>query len=324
MKANWVRCTHNGTGGTGTLTLAHVTGFPDPFQIWGGTQPTGFTTTVPVEYDINEFTDSTLTVLKQAETGWGRLSIGANIGASTIIRDTPDTSWVDGSPGTYVASGASAVNFGATAANLVIQIGATAATGPQFNPYFDTATGDGLGVMPASSVTGNAALAETLPTSGSTWFMPFRWSTPLLVKRASLVVKTADAGTSNGYFSIYEFGTNGRPGRLLIDLGLLGTSGQSYRTLGNVSTALATHGLKLMPGDYYAAVYSTYANAPAIGGAGSSNSNPLINPGKSGATAGVPLIGFSATGGATPSADPATLTGYASFAKMFLFMLNNA
>lgn len=323
MKANWLRFTHNGTGGSGTLTLAHVTGYPDPYQVWGGTQPPGFTTTVPVQYEILEFTDATLTTLLQAESGRGRLSIGANIGATTLIRDTPIASWVDGSPGVYTPQSASAITAGATAANVVIIVGQASEGTADFNPYFEASLGDAIGVSFGLSVSGQAP-----PASGDDWYVPFRVDVPLLVKRATIRVVAADAGTSNAYFRIYEFGTNGRPGRLLIDLGLLGTSGQSLKNIGAVSTALATNGLWLTPGDYWADLYTTYANSPTVGKSGTvaaaANQGPQNRAGISG---GSPFSSTLATGGSSTGPDPANLTGYALASGsnvIYGFALNNA
>lgn len=301
--------THNGTGGTGTLTLAHVTGGGDPYLAWGGTMPTGFSATHIVPYKIIEYTGDITTgyfTPKNVESGFGTLTIGASVGATTLARTTVQDTYVEG---TGYAFG-TALSIGATAANVRIFLGPGVADNAQVNPYFESSLGDASGVMPHFQ---QGAAGTFAVNNNQDVYVAFDWRIPMLVKKATVRVTTAYTGgtpVSNAGFRIYEFGSNGRPGRLLIDLGLLGTSNASLNATGLVSTAVATTGLYLTPGEYIANLFTSFSggtSSPAVGGnAASAISSPRFG------TSSLSAFPYTTAGsGSLTAPDPANVTSYA-------------
>ena len=144
-------------------------------------------------------------------------------------------------------------NTGLTGATgLTGNTGNTGTTGPgAVGTGFETTLGDHLGVMP-DCIGGSVGSGGNL-TSGTDYYTIFRWSIPMLVKRASFKVNTACvATTSNAYARIYSVDTTtGRPGALLYDFGVIGTGGSSLGSLGNTSTGAAGAGYQLNAGEYY-------------------------------------------------------------------------
>jgi hypothetical protein len=99
-------------------------------------------------------------------------------------------------------------------------------------------------------------------------YFPFYWTTPMLVKRVAVETAAAySGGTSNAYARIYAVGTDGRPGRLLYDFGLLGTAGSSLATsnVSIVSTA-SGNGYMLMPGIYFLDLIASYSGGSGVPG----------------------------------------------------------
>jgi len=151
--------------------------------------------------------------------------------------------------------------------------------------------------------------------SGTDLYWVFDWRLPMLVKRASMRVNTAYSGgtpVSNAYFRIYAINSSGQPGKLLIDLGLLGTANVSLNTGAPtlIQTALAGTGFMLLPGEYFAdflPIFSGGVTAPQM----SSGPN-LVTSGRLGHTATLIVNSqTSATGGSNPAPDPANVAGYA-------------
>ncbi len=116
MILDGVRCTHNGTGGSGTLTLAAVTGFPQPTSAYGSSG------TRLIRYVIAEYTDSTFATLSKLEWGIGSLVLSTNV----LTRTTVLGSWTSG--GSYNNGNPTALSFGNTAANIQILVGAGGST----------------------------------------------------------------------------------------------------------------------------------------------------------------------------------------------------
>lgn len=114
MFADALNFTHNGTGGSGTLTVAARTGFPQPSDVWG-TSLTKY-----VNYNIAEYTDSTFATLSKYERGIGSIDLSTSILTRTSVR----ASWTSG--GSYNCANPTALTFGNTAANIIITFTATA------------------------------------------------------------------------------------------------------------------------------------------------------------------------------------------------------
>jgi hypothetical protein len=316
------------TTGTGTLTLASPPAPPggvDPYTWLSLWYSSGGVHLIP--YKIVEYTDSTFATFKQAEQGIGTITLGASLTATTLARTTVLETQTNAPA--YNTASPSAISIG-TAANVLVFMGAGASDVMQANPYYETSLGDAVGFFPDRSFS-NALVNYSLPASTpNELFIPFRLSKPLQVKRASMYV-SAGGGTgcvSTAYFRIYEIGANGRPGRLLIDLGAIGGPNPLINT-GMISTALASPGVFLPPGDYFASFYFTGATSGS-GNATISSSNTYNN--------GSGVLGSayqfnsspwaSGTGGTNPAPDPASLTGYSISVNWGgpqpLFTLNNA
>ena len=116
MYADGLRCTHNGTGGASTLTMAAANGFAQPTSAFG----TSGTLLLP--YQIAEYSDSTFATMVREESGVGSLVLSTNVLTRTTILKT----WTAG--GSYNLANPTALTFGATAANIVITFGGGANT----------------------------------------------------------------------------------------------------------------------------------------------------------------------------------------------------
>jgi hypothetical protein len=125
-----------------------------------------------------------------------------------------------------------------------------------------------------------------------------------------MIVTTTTTGTTNAYAGIYDINSSGRPGKLLIDFGVLGTANSSLNSSGLIQSAAAANGYYLTPGDYvfdFAPFFTT--GSPAMSAYShvftgravnvSVGNNPQLQP-----------IALSATNGAR--GDPANLTSYQS------------
>jgi hypothetical protein len=302
--------------GTGTLTLAACPAPPggvDPFAVFSGLG-LGTSQATPMTYCIREFTDNSLSIVKQEEKGIGALLLGANIGATTLARTTPQSTATgcNTSTPTYSQGAPSAINIG-TGPNTLVFIGASAADIPAYSPYFETGIGDNVGCTGASTPGQNSAQPVV---SGTDVYDLIDWRVPMLAKRAWVRVATAYSGgspVSNAWCRLYAIGSNGRPGKLLYDFGLFGTGGTSLNSTGNVSTGAAGNGFMMLPGEYFVNFLPIFSGG---------SSGPLLfcysatgkyTSGRLGLSAGSPIMGTTATGsagGAGP--DPANTTGYAA------------
>ncbi|SRR5712691_1949935 len=301
------------TTSTGTLTLAACPAPPggvDPYAAFSGLG-LGTSQSIPMTYCVREFTDSTFTTVKQEEKGIGALTIGANIGATTLARTTPQSTATNcnTSTPTYSQGAPSAINIG-VAANILVFVGASAADIQAWSPYFDTSltNADNVGVTPALMGVATAASANLV--SGTDYYMPFPWEVPMLVKKATFKMSTVYSGgtpVSNAYARIYALGSNGRPGKLLIDFGLLGTANASLNAAGNVSSAVASPGYMLLPGKYvmgFLPIFSGGTTPPQMSTIAYGHCSPF------GTSSLTPINFTTATGGSNPAPDPANATGY--------------
>jgi len=205
-----------------------------------------------VPYRVVEYTDTTYTTEVQKEIGWGTLTLGASLTASTLARTT--RLWagtaLNSSPA-YSVSAPSAINIG-TAANTLVFLGPDATNLFTASSYPELTLADQAGGMPVLSVSG-VGNSNTL-TNLQDIYIRFAWFVPRLVTQATFRVGTAYAGTtgtpiSSAYARIYAIGTNGRPSKLLYDFGALGGANPLNAT-GNITSA-AGNGYFLTPGEYF-------------------------------------------------------------------------
>lgn len=261
------------TTGTGTLTLAATPVPPGgvDFDVWVRATGMGFgnSSVSLVSYTIIEYTDTTFSTAKATEKGIGTLTLGASSGIAnaTLARTTKQTSAtsLNSPPATQNFAPATGISIG-TAANTLIFIGASAADIPAFEPYVQTTTGQSnVGVLPMMTSTGQNMQTSGGLVSGDRFFVPFIWNCPMLVKRCSIYVITADAGNSNCDMRLYAMGTDGRPSKLLYDFGLVGSSNASFISIGWAQTGAAGNGFFLCPGEYWMEACMTFTNAPKLG-----------------------------------------------------------
>lgn len=329
------------TTGTGTLTLAACPSPPGGVDLYAAFQGQGLGTsqTIPTTYTIIEYTNSGFGTAKQMEKGVGALTIGASVTATTLARTTPQstaTSMNTSTP-TYSTGSPSAISIG-TAANVLVFVGASAADVPAWSPYYETTLGDNKGATPCSGITSAAAANFTIGTAGGgttgcdAYFL-FEWRVPMLVKRCTVNVQTAGSGgNSNCDARLYGIASTGRPGKLLYDFGLLGTSNTSFHSTGLVSTGASGSGFMLLPGEYYLNLCDVETDSVnAILTAVGPNNSYVISGRMGSALAGRSLTGVAtATNpviGAAP--DPADTTSYAlknsgSNATPVTFALNSS
>jgi hypothetical protein len=309
------------TTGTGTLTLAACPAPPGGIDLYAWLTATGFAFTsgnaVLISYMLIEYTDSTFATAKQYEKGVGTVTLGASLTATTLARTTvqqvASSLNATGTP-TYVSP--SAISIG-TAANTLVFIGPGVADMPAYCPYYDTTTAgiDNIGVAPV--LTGGTANGNSLANSTYDYYSVFEWRVPMVVKRCSMRVLTAYAGTggtpiSSAYARIYQINSAGRPGKLLIDFGAF-TGTNPLNTAQNIQTNALTNGILLLPGEYF------FDFVPVFSGASGTITNPAMvtmqnqpRYGRMGTYQGIPIIAASASGATAGTApDPANLTGYA-------------
>lgn len=305
------------TTGTGTLTLAAVpsgVGGVD-FDAWLKSTGIGFVSgnAILVSYTIIEYTSSSLAVAKFVEKGIGTLTLGAALVNATLARTTVQTVSNANADTYQVGGGASAITIG-TAANVLVFIGASASDVPAYGPYYETALGDALGVSPVQAILGTQG--NTNLVTAKDYYMPFEWRMPMLAKKASVRVQSAystGSPVSDAYLRLYAVNSSGRPGKLLIDFGLLGSAGTSLNTGSvNISSAVHASGFYMTPGHYFMGFICTLSGGSTAPKLATSNSSVVFCPGFIGTTAIEPNATATATSGtATPAPDPANTTGYA-------------
>jgi hypothetical protein len=257
------------TGGTGALTCTAQTGYPIVSKAFTGTRI--------IEYSIAEFTDSSKSQLSKAETGIGTYNTATEVLTRTEVKTTWDGTTYLPNPGSSTAP--SALSFGTTAANIdivVTPIVSTVLGGGSFVYGQVTSVSDGLGVGPGFfSITSGTI---SLQASGTVLYTPWYVTTARRYSRAA--VRCTSAATAGGgaastlNCALYEVGSNGAPGKQLINFGNLGrltTANVTYQ-----SAAVATP-VFLVPGWYYVAllwIANSDTGTPAVRGCGPSVGAP--------------------------------------------------
>ena len=268
-----------------------------------------------VSYTIIEYTDSSFATAKSHEKGFGILTLGSSTGIAncTLARTTKQSSAtsLNSQPATQNFLPGTGITIG-TAANTLVFIGPSVMDIPAFVPYYDSTIANSVppvGTMNAT--TGQAFIGG----SGSHGYNVFDWRIPMLVKRCRMANWSASTGTTNLYAALYSIGTNGRPDRLLIDFGVMGTAGASLNTaFSGLSSAVHSTGFFLMPGEYYfnfrfTIVGGTFGSIESFASSGV----PIMS-GRMGAHGAFPVpYSYSDTSGTmTPAPDPAYVTGWAT------------
>lgn len=187
MFADAIRCTHNGTGGASTITLAATTGYPQPTSAFGTSG------TILIEYQISEYTDSTFATLSKYERGTGSLVLSTNVLTRTAVLVT----WTSG--GSYNMVNPTALTFGNTAANFIITLGGGSNT--QMRGYTAAFNVSGAGTpdiwMPFNTrVTYDSASSTFTMTNGSLLFIPIEYINVKPITQVAVDVTVAQASSA--------------------------------------------------------------------------------------------------------------------------------
>jgi hypothetical protein len=304
------------TTGTGTLTLAACPAPPggvDPYQ-W--LNANGFNAANAaaflISYQLVEFTDATFAAAKQYEKGIGTLTFSTSgVASCTLARTTVQetASGLNTATSAPVYQAPSAITIG-TAANCLVFIGPSAAETPAFCPYFETGLGDNLGVPPYRTEQNVGNASSNVLVSLTDYYSVFEWRVPMLVKKCTVRVAAAASGASAAYARIYQIGTNGRPGKLLVDFGAFAGTNPLSTGGTTISTTPLTNGFLLLPGEYFWDFLPSFASGSPTVATVSPTEVPCY--GRLDTSVLQPYLGTTATGGTAGAApDPANTTGYA-------------
>lgn len=303
--------------GTGTLTLAACPAPPggtDLFQAFVA-QALGTAVAIPISYTIIEYTGSTFQTASKQEKGIGSLTLGANIGATTLARTTVQQTAINmDTTATYDLTAPTAVSI-SQAVNTLVFIGSSASDLVGCSPYYDLTlpSSDTLGGCPVNvggSITGNISLSRNNDN-----YHLFEWRIPTLVKRVSVNLATAFTGTARIYGRLYAVGVNARPTKLLYDFGIsnTGLSAIGIKTCGTASDP----GFYLQPGEYF---LDTMLSSSSVGPPIFSGFTSPYNPGRLGYGTGIgPVLQINATSASTLAGDPANVTSLDMAAANQLF-----
>lgn len=253
---DWLLAT-SATGGTGALTLANVSGWPN-YSSMLGTTGTRF-----VEYTIREWTDSSHNTPTKFEKGIGSLALASGGGVLTrtvVERSYDGTTYKPNSTG----AGASAISFGTNPANIVISCNLSVES---YLPTFPGLAGsDNAGdYYIAGTVTNMDNNTGGGAASGNLLLFPIVIASRLpLISSVSIQVTTAAtlSGASSGlFFGLYEYigaQSGGPVGKLLADFG----NGAAISTLATTGTKTGTLTTPIPnPGPCIGALLLTYTNA---------------------------------------------------------------
>jgi len=302
------------TTGTGTLSLAAC---PTPpggidLDVLARMFGVGNSGTSIISYTIIEYTDATFVTAKAHEKGFGVLTLGASAGVAncTLARTTKQSSAtsLNAQPAT-MSLAPTGISIG-TAANTLVFIGPSTMDMPAYLPYYD-GTGGTVGCIPPVG-TMSQNTGQNLATDKH-HYNAFEWRIPMLVKRCNTMVWSAYGGTSNVYTALYAIGTDGRPGRLLIDFGLHGPANASLASgFATIASVLHPTGFFLMPGEYYFNYRWTGSGATPAGNhqVWSPGSGLPLQSGRMGSAGGYFFPVGTADGTMTPAPDPAAQSGW--------------
>lgn len=207
MFADGLRCTHNGTGGSGTITLAAANGFPQPTSAFGTSG------TELVEYQIAEYTDSTFATLSKMEAGVGSLVLSTNV----LTRTSVTKSWTSG--GSYNLANPTALSFGNTAANVIITFGGGSATqkGALQSTFNPAAFGSDVWQPFNTRVTYDSTMSTFTMSTGARLYIPIEYIYAKPITQVAVDLATAVAA-STCRMGIYDLDqSTGAPLNLLTE-----------------------------------------------------------------------------------------------------------
>ena len=248
MYADAVNCTHNGTGGSGTITLASVSGWPQPTDVFG-TSGTMF-----VMYSIAEYTDSTLVTLSKYESGYGSLVLSTNVLTRTTVLKT----WTSG--GSYARTGASALTFGNTAANVRITLGASVhnVRGGLLKACND---GDNYTLFNPAQLR-DSTIGSVAPVNGTMYYWSFEHVFAGIITTVAIEVATGESG-KECRIGVYDVDTaDGLPENLITEF----TSATQISLTTGSAFASVTMGtpFHLPPGRYWMALQTNATGTGTI------------------------------------------------------------
>lgn len=261
MRANFIRMTST-SGGTGTMTCTAQTGYPIVSEAFTGVRF--------IEYAIAEYTDSTKVTLSKAETGIGSYNTSTEVLTRTSVLSTWDGT--DYLPKYGTSTAPTALNFGTTSANIDIMI-APMAGGVMPPQSFIAGTvasvSDGTGHIPLN-YQNIGANALTVTHQQVRYFPVLIGHTRMYSQFTVRQVGATTGGSPTADCAIYEFGSDGLPGKRLISFTqkAVGSANTTY-----TSTALATP-IPLICGWYWAGFLwqngggsgGTFRSGPILGG----------------------------------------------------------
>lgn len=316
LRADNVIC-GTSTAGAGALTLAACPAPPGGLDFDKWLKATGFVSgnAVLVSYTITEHTGPTFSTPMQTEKGVGMLTLGASISAATLTRTTVQATvtGLNTSTPSPTFSAPTAINIG-TAANTLIFVGASALDTIAFPPgshLQQAAAGTEAGNIYPLNINGNTTPQNL--TSGTDYYTPFYWLHTLLVKRCMVIVGNgvSTGTTANWRGRLYQWGTDGRPAKLLYDFGQLGDATAGQGAFSNISSGNSGPGFLMTPGLYYFDFLPTWTGGSGTPTVEMQGGNTSIYVGLAGGSH-MQQSGFTATGGSTTAPDPANLTGWAA------------
>lgn len=292
MLAEAVNCTHNGTGGSGTITLTSVTGYPQVTDVFG-TSGTMF-----VHYTIAEYTDSTLVTLANYESGTGSIVLSTNV----LTRTYPRITWVSG--GAYDNTTPAALSFGNTAANVRVMLTSghisTQHVMPRHHDGSTGATTDSWNFFNDKQQWDSSATVFTL-VDGTKYWCPITYVHPRPIASVAVRVGTGQAA-KDLRMGIYDWDpTTGLPLNLLNEF----TSVSQISLVTGSTFASVSKTAYIQPGNYYLCIQSNSSTATIMTTRAYGNCRAAT------LGAGRDLIWFSETGtyGALPTtSDQAGLT----------------
>lgn len=187
------------TGGTGNLTLTAAGGLalPSAAMVADST----------IEYSIVEYTDSTLSTVSKAESGWGTISSG-----NVLTRSAPRTTW-DGT--TYTQAGVTALSFGTSNVRVYVspiaEAGATA-----FPRRLDLSANYGPnGYVIGANLWTQTDLASVAILANRQYMTPLKLEAGFPLTQIGAEVLTAAAGSTLHVAIASVNPTTGLPGRVI-------------------------------------------------------------------------------------------------------------
>jgi hypothetical protein len=254
MYADAIRCTSS-TGGSSTVTLSSVTGFPQPSDVFGTSG------TRLVNYTISEYTDSTFSTLSKFERGVGSLVLSTGVLTRSVIGAT----WTSG--GSYNVANPTALSFGSTAANIQILLTATANTQRPAQPSIQNAFGDTRWQPINTRCQADSNAGALTLTNGTEYLIPIEFSFARPITSIGVEVTTAAAGSAR--VALYEWDTDGLGGNLITEFTSAAQIDLSTTT--GVKSVTPASPIWIPPGWYYVWVQANVGAALRIYvGAGSS------------------------------------------------------